>query len=135
MKHTSKDGKWNFEILTSGIDDEVVIYTYIPKDEPKVLQIPATLKGCKVTALARDSIISDGWYNVSKIIIPEGIKIVYGNTFRNLPALKEVVFPRSIEQIAGQAFLDTSLKRVILPETIKYIGYKAFPNNTEIVFE
>ena len=52
-----------------------------------------------------------------------------GNTFSNMPFLKEVVLPDSITEIRGQAFKnDINLNKVKLPNNLTYLGGGAFYN-------
>lgn len=75
-----------------------------------------------------------GITNFTKAEIPEthnGRKVlsIRGNVFANIPFLKEVILPDSIEEIRGQAFLnDRALEKVNLPENLKYLGGSAFKN-------
>ena len=52
-----------------------------------------------------------------------------GNTFSNLPLLKEIDLPNTITEIRGQAFKNCrSLKQVTLPNRLTYLGGGAFYN-------
>ncbi|MGN0424281.1 MAG: leucine-rich repeat domain-containing protein [Acetatifactor sp.] len=52
-----------------------------------------------------------------------------GNTFSNMPLLKEVDLPNTITEIRGQAFKNCrSLQRVTLPNRLTYLGGGAFYN-------
>lgn len=52
-----------------------------------------------------------------------------GNTFSNMPFLKEVILPDTITEIRGQAFKnDKRLEKVYLPDKLKYLGGGAFYN-------
>ena len=83
----------------------------------------------------------DGYYvrfytygvtNMTTAAIPDtyqGEKVVglRGNTFSNMPFLKEVTLPDSITEIRGQAFKNCKkLERVTLPENLTYLGGEAF---------
>ena len=75
-----------------------------------------------------------GISNYTKAEIPEthnGRKVlsIRGNVFANIPTLKEVILPDSIEEIRGRAFLnDKALEKIELPENLKYLGGSAFKN-------
>ncbi|MDE5889060.1 MAG: leucine-rich repeat domain-containing protein, partial [Bacilli bacterium] len=52
-----------------------------------------------------------------------------GNTFSNMPFLKEVKLPDTIKEIRGQAFKnDLSLTKVNIPTNLEYLGGGAFYN-------
>lgn len=52
-----------------------------------------------------------------------------GNTFSNMPLLKEVNLPNTITEIRGQAFKNCrSLQRVTVPNRLSYLGGGAFYN-------
>jgi len=66
-------------------------------------------------------------YNNEKVIS------LRGNTFSNMPFLKEVTLADSILEIRGQAFKnDISLKNVKLPSNLNYLGGGAFYNCTSL---
>lgn len=73
-----------------------------------------------------------GLTNMTSVEIPDtykGEKVVglRGNTFSNMPFLKEVTLPNTIGEIRGQAFKNcVRLERVKLPEHLEYLGGGAF---------
>lgn len=75
-----------------------------------------------------------GLTNFTSVKIPEtykGEKVVSlrGNTFSNMPFLKEVKLPDTITEIRGQAFKnDKKLVSVNIPENLEYLGGGAFYN-------
>lgn len=75
-----------------------------------------------------------GITNFTKATIPESYKgksviSLRGNTFSNMPLLKEVSLPKTITEIRGQAFKnDFSLKKIELPPNLEYLGGGAFYN-------
>lgn len=59
----------------------------------------------------------------------ENVVELRGNTFSNMPFLKSVTLPNTINSIRGQAFKnDISLKEVNLPNSLEYLGGGAFYN-------
>ncbi|MBQ7790656.1 MAG: leucine-rich repeat protein [Bacilli bacterium] len=63
----------------------------------------------------------------------ENIISLRGNTFSNMPFLKEVTLPDTIIEIRGQAFKnDRSLTTVKLPSNLNYLGGGAFYNCTSL---
>ncbi len=56
-----------------------------------------------------------------------------GNTFSNMPFLREVTLPNTIVEIRGQAFKnDISLTKVNIPNKLEYLGGGAFYNCSSI---
>ncbi len=79
-----------------------------------------------------------GLTNFTKVTIPktyrgENVVGLRGNTFSNMPFLKEVTLPNTITEIRGQAFKnDKSLTSVKLPSNLEYLGGGAFYNCTSL---
>ena len=76
--------------------------------------------------------------NMTTAAIPaayQGEKVVglRGNTFSNMPFLREVILPDTITEIRGQAFKNCgSLESVRLPEHLTYLGGEAFYHCTSL---
>ena len=76
--------------------------------------------------------------NMTTATIPaayQGEKVVglRGNTFSNMPFLREVILPDTITEIRGQAFKNCgSLESVRLPEHLTYLGGEAFYHCTSL---
>lgn len=63
----------------------------------------------------------------------ENVVLLRGNTFSNMPFLKEVNLPDTITEIRGQAFKNNrNLKTVNLPSNLTYLGGGAFYNCTSL---
>ena len=79
-----------------------------------------------------------GLTNFTKVTIPktyrgENVVGLRGNTFSNMPFLKEVTLPNTITEIRGQAFKnDKSLTSVKLPGNLEYLGGGAFYDCTSL---
>ena len=75
-----------------------------------------------------------GLTNYETATIPKSYKnkpvlSLRGNTFSNMPFLKEVNLPDTIKEIRGQAFKnDESIKHINLPKNLEYLGGGAFYN-------
>lgn len=75
-----------------------------------------------------------GLNNYETATIPKSYKnkpviSLRGNTFSNMPFLKEVNLPDTIKEIRGQAFKnDESIKHIKLPKNLEYLGGGAFYN-------
>jgi len=79
-----------------------------------------------------------GVTNFTSATIPEKHKdenviLLRGNTFSNMPFLKEINLPDTIIEIRGQAFKNNrSLKNIKLPNNLNYLGGGAFYNCTSL---
>lgn len=63
----------------------------------------------------------------SKYKIPNGVRIISDNAFRNCSELEEIFIPSSVNFIGAGAFSGCNkLNHIQLPESIIYIGYGAF---------
>lgn len=61
--------------------------------------------------------------NVTKIILPEGLKEIGEHAFENCKSLKMIIIPSSIKKIGSWAFKDCeSLEGVVLPEGLEQVG-------------
>ena len=68
---------------------------------------------------------------ITKVILPEGIKIISNYAFANLTALEEIVLPSTLESIEYGAFFNcTSLKKISFSSdnNLKIINQNAFEN-------
>lgn len=81
-----------------------------------------------------------GLTNFTSATIPEkhngeNVVLLRGNTFSNMPFLKEINLPDSITEIRGQAFKNNrSLKSIKLPNNLNYLGGGAFYNCTSLEY-
>ena len=79
-----------------------------------------------------------GLTNMTTATIPaayqgETVVGLRGNTFSNMPFLREVILPDTITEIRGQAFKNCgSLESVRLPEHLTYLGGEAFYHCTSL---
>ena len=96
---------------------------YLGKRSPKVV-IP---KGVKEVINTLDPTKNNVWFSddvIEEIVFPEGVKKISGG-FSNCKNLKKIVFPDSLEEVAGFKGC-TSLEEVILPQGLKRVGEVAF---------
>lgn len=64
---------------------------------------------------------------IESLIIEEGTEIILPNAYKNLPNLKEVIFPSSLKEIRTNAFLGcTGLTSITFPENLEKIDGGAF---------
>ena len=91
--------------------------------EQNILVIPSTLGGAPVTMV--DSGLDHK--NFTKVVIPEGVDTIGERTFKGCYHLKEVVLPSTIREIGYYAFaFCTSLESIHIPEGVTSISWNTF---------
>ena len=58
--------------------------------------------------------------------LPEDLKIIEAEAFAGDQSIVEVIVPRGAETIGSEAFADSSLRRINIPDTVAYIAPDAF---------
>ncbi len=101
-----------------------------------VVTIPAEIDGKKVVAtkstMGSDVINALGGRNdITKIILPEGVKVIGYDSFYKMTNLKEIVLPSTLERIAEGAFAGSGITSINIPESVTMINSGAF-NNTKL---
>lgn len=99
----------------------VTILKYIGYEEEVI--VPNTIDGKKVTFL--NSYAFSGT-SVSKVTISDGFTRIEDSTFENCYSLKEVVLPSSVNYIGDKAFFNSGLESIYLGENVVTIGENAF---------
>lgn len=122
------------------------------------LVIPATYKGLPVTSIANGAFI--GETSIKSVIIPDNVKVIEMNAFRECSYLETVDIGNGVEIIGGEvieaAFYQctrlknlklgnslkvipswgfaecTSLENVVIPDSVEYIGGGAFGGCTNL---
>lgn len=114
--------------------DEIVIDSYVASDYIADLEIPEKIKDIEVTAI-RDRAFANVTFKSIKL--PNSIRYIGKEAFRESD-IKELVLPENLQVIDDRAFqyannLEGTLK---IPDGVKYIGQYAFQSNylTSIVF-
>lgn len=74
-------------------------------------------------------------FDVTSIIVEEGITSIGDECFRNLSNVTSVSLPTSLVCIGKDAFLYTSLEQINLPNNLEKIGEWAFTNLTSLTGE
>ena len=89
-----------------------------------------------VTQIARGT-----FYYCSKLTrvdLPDSVRIIRTEAFRGCSSLEEVVLSKNLERIYGEAFRSCSIRNIVIPASLKFIGIRAFfqcPNLQSVVFE
>ncbi|MBR5200165.1 MAG: leucine-rich repeat domain-containing protein, partial [Alistipes sp.] len=73
---------------------------------------------------------------IKKVVVEEGVGVLYDRTFRRFYALEEVVLPSTLTTIgaAGSGVFQscTNLKKVVLPESLTVLGKGSFQECTSL---
>ncbi|MBO5072881.1 MAG: leucine-rich repeat domain-containing protein [Eubacterium sp.] len=65
-------------------------------------------------------------WKARKIVLKEGVESVTDSAFTDFERVKKIVFPKTIKKIGNQAFIDTGIKKLELPDSVIEIGRGAF---------
>ncbi len=114
------DGTYTFTSLSDGT---VAITGYNGSDT--TLNIPATLSGHKVTAIAQSAFSYNN--DIVHVVIPNGVTRIENNAFFGCENLVTVELPSTLLHIGDWAFRENhALKNITLPEGLRSLGYEAF---------
>lgn len=118
--YTSEDG-----ILSFIIRSDHAIVSRCRENVTGTVEIPATVKGKPVTALAENSFSN---CEVNEVIVPDGV-VYIGHYAFSYSGIETVILPSSLEEIGESAFRGCDdLTQITLPEGLEYIGDSAFFN-------
>ena len=93
----------------------------------KTATIPDTYKGKPVLGLRGNTF--SNIYFLESVTLPDTIKEIRGQAFKNDKRLKEVKLPSELEYLGGGAFYNcTSLTNIVLPDTLSFMGGETFKN-------
>ncbi len=93
-------------------------------DTVTTITIPATVENYPVTEIRY---AFDGFVNLQTVVLPDSIKVIGNNAFRNCSALTSINIPTGLTKIGNNAFYGcTLLPTVAIPETVTSIGDYAF---------
>ena len=99
----------------------------------KSATIPEEHNGKKAIALRGNTF--SNMYFLEKVILPDTIKEIRGQTFKYDWKLTEVNMPKNLEYLGGGAFYNCiSLKKISLPDTLTYMGGETFYNATSLEY-
>lgn len=118
--------RYAFEDVESGFiygiaEDEIVLVRY--EGEATDVVIPSMIADKKVTTIAESCFYK---MPVTSVVCPETLKVIDKSAFDGCTELKEVTFNEGLERIEDCAFGGTGLEKVILPDTVNYVGDLAF---------
>lgn len=99
----------------------------------KTATIPDTYKGKPVLGL-RGNTFSNMFF-LERVTLPDTIKEIRGQAFKNDRRLKEVKLPSELTYLGGGSFYNcSSLTKIELPDTITYMGGETFKNATSLKY-
>lgn len=126
LQYTPKD--YDLAVYQYSIEnDEVIIDKVVlkPVNDIEVI-FPEEIEGYPVTKIKSDAFDSTK-SQISKIILPAGLKSIDDNTFERFNNLHTVVFNDGLEYIGNSAFYKCkNLKDVKIPKGVTFIGNSAF---------
>lgn len=76
--------------------------------------IPDTVGGLPVSTLVENLFYGNS--NLRKVTLPESLKVIEGNVFRNCISLKEVSLPAGLQRVGAGAFVNIAAENLALPE-------------------
>lgn len=128
------DGMEVFSYYVNQDCNEIVIDSYVASDYIADLEIPEKIKGIEVTAI-RDRAFANVTFKSIKL--PDSVKYIGKEAFRESD-VKELILPENLQVIDDRAFqfANNLNGTLIIPSKVKYIGQNAFQSNylTSIVF-
>lgn len=70
---------------------------------------------------------------ITSVTLPDDLKAIYGGAFSDCTNLSLVDLPDSLDDIGNNAFANTGLKEVVIPNSVTQIGYNVYGgcNNLE----
>ena len=109
--------------------DHGVLYN---KDKTELLHMPEGFVG-EHTVLAGTQLISDSACGnctaLTRVTIPESVKSINSHAFYGCTNLAEVSLSEGLERIELFAFTMSSVEKIVIPKSLKYIDCTAFSHN------
>ena len=66
------------------------------------------------------------FYNITSIIIPSSVERIGRGAFTNCKKIKSVILNEGVKTIGDYAFKDSPIDYLVIPKSVKHVGYKAF---------
>ena len=66
-----------------------------------------------------------GQEGMSKVTIPEGVKVIGSSAFADCIELVDIDFPSTLITIKAQAFYNSGIRSIVLPRGLRSIGWAA----------
>ncbi len=111
------------------VKSDSTIAVYVDKYDMEELVIPDTINGLKVTGVMKPKAKKDISTTLIKVVLPETVRWIEKEAFKNCVALEEINFPEKLAIIYKSAFENcSSLKTIRIPKSVKEIESYAFKN-------
>lgn len=81
------------------------------------------LSNTKIEKIGSSAFIDCG---ISSVLLPEGLKEIQAQVFYGNKNLKEIKLPEGLQVIANNAFCNSSVVKIEIPNSIVRMGYRAF---------
>jgi len=89
--------------------------------------IPAVIDGYQVTAIGEEAFYNSN--TTQSVLLPNTVKSIADKAFASNPNLVEVVLPEGLERIGINAFSNTGLTDITLPDSLKSIAAQSLGYN------
>ncbi len=97
--------------------------------EIKSLIMPNTIRNIPLNAFKNCE-------NLETVKFSNSLNVIEINAFRNCKSLKQIEIPNTVTHIDDNAFMDCdSLEEVIIPNTVGYFGNDIFKNSNNVTFK
>lgn len=94
-----------------------------------VVHIPDTIDGLPVTIIGRASFSGT---SVVRVFFPDGIEKLSDEVFKDCSQLISVSLPSTLTDIGAQAFQNSGLKEIVIPDNVVYFGLGDMIDNGSI---
>lgn len=114
----------------NGKQIDVVIPSYFKGTKVEEIDENASLENCKIKfdngfdKITKD--LTKGLKKIASVTIPENVKSIENEAFKNFKNLKELTLKNGIENIGEGAFEGTQISSISIPSSIKEIEAKTF---------
>ena len=117
----------------------IVPFTYVERDDgtleitgytggDTVVYVPAAIGGKPVAAIGDTAFRACG--SLERVVLPESVSSIGDFGFENCTNLTQINIPSNVTSIGTNAFYDTALERLELPDGITFMGAWAFSGTT-----
>lgn len=114
----------------NGKQIDVVIPSYFKGKKVEEIDENASFENCKIKfdngfdKITKD--LTKGLKKIASVTIPENVKSIENEAFKNFKNLKELTLKNGVENIGEGAFEGTQISSISIPSSIKEINAKTF---------